>query len=439
SISNCGNNGGGGSNSRPSITTSDITTYPSPATVGSQVTIDACNAVSDDQKSVSELNFNWENNHRVSTDGCEATYRWSTAGTKTVDLSVSDGSKSSTSIDVTVNNGNAIHYLNTVTNTVPCTNIFSRTRCNAFAYRYGNLHFIEWDQSTDFGIQLKVTNNRESSYGPTNIEVDLVEAYAEQPVRLDITDPADMGTAGTGQTTTGTATVDMGNWNPSAGIYKVDITIPNAINKAENRVENNYYGGSFIYIHNPDSNTPPSVSITKPSQSSRPLQLMTGDSYTFEGQASDPDPDGSIATREWYIQGPNENINPTSDSIQPDATGNSLSHTFNSAGSYTIYFRAQDNEGANTVKQVTVNVQQPAQPNLQISASTTAQTYDYTVTATIENAEKTGSFVNTGDGSFTNIQQIAEDDNGATHDRYRWTVDFSQSDAGQTRTISTEV
>lgn len=88
-------------------------------------------------------------------------------------------------------------------------------------------------------------------------------------------------------------------------------------------------------------NTPPSAII-----GSVPTSITAGDSIRFDGSDSS-DPDGSIASYEWDIGGDG----------QIDRTGDSVSHTFASQGSYEIRLRVTDDDGATDTATITIQVE----------------------------------------------------------------------------------
>ncbi|MFD1686725.1 malectin domain-containing carbohydrate-binding protein [Halobellus litoreus] len=91
-------------------------------------------------------------------------------------------------------------------------------------------------------------------------------------------------------------------------------------------------------------NLPPTASLSTSTTSG-----TTGQSISFEASGSN-DPDGSIASYEWDFDG---------DGVT-DATGPSVSHTFQSAGTYTVELAVTDDGGATATATEQISVTDPS-------------------------------------------------------------------------------
>ncbi|MBV0924114.1 PKD domain-containing protein [Halomicroarcula limicola] len=163
---------------------------------------------------------------------------------------------------------------------------------------------------------------------------------------------------------------------------------------------------------------------------SGPASAQVGESLTFDATASD---DGSIASYEWDF-GDGET-----------ATGQSVTHSFDSEGDYTVELTVTDDEGATATATQSVSVSAAPAPasfqitNLDAPASAT-QGDTVTVEATVENTgdeEATKSVEFTFDGSVVDSQDLTLA-SGASED-VQFTLDTTGVDAGTyTHGVSTE-
>jgi len=116
-------------------------------------------------------------------------------------------------------------------------------------------------------------------------------------------------------------------------------------------------------------NEPPTASISGPSSA------QTGESVSFDASASD---DGTVDSYAWAF------------GDGDTASGQSVSHTFDSAGDYTVELTVTDDDGATATATQTVSVSAAAQPAAfeitDLSAPSAATQGDtITVDATVEN------------------------------------------------------
>ncbi|RLM95294.1 PKD domain-containing protein [Haloarcula sp. Atlit-7R] len=134
-----------------------------------------------------------------------------------------------------------------------------------------------------------------------------------------------------------------------------------------------------------ETNTPPTASITGPSSAA------VGSQVTFDASAADTD--GSIESYEWDF-GDGET-----------ATGQSVDHTFGSAGDYTVELTVIDNDGATAQATQTVTVDAAPEPaSFQVSALTVPSSVTQGETATV-----TATLQNTGDEQATQSVSLAVD------------------------------
>jgi PKD repeat protein len=91
---------------------------------------------------------------------------------------------------------------------------------------------------------------------------------------------------------------------------------------------------------NPPTNTPPTPSFTY-----SPNNPDVGESVTFDASGSS-DPDGTVQRFEWDF----------GDGNVASATGATVTHTYSSAGTYTVELTVEDDEGATDTTTQTVSV-----------------------------------------------------------------------------------
>ena len=102
--------------------------------------------------------------------------------------------------------------------------------------------------------------------------------------------------------------------------------------------------GIEIIQQSDGGNVPPTASFSASTTSG-----TTGQSISFEASGSN-DPDGSVASYEWDFDG---------DGVT-DATGPSVSHTFQSAGTYTVELAVTDDGGATATATEQISVTEPS-------------------------------------------------------------------------------
>ncbi|MBX0295323.1 PKD domain-containing protein [Haloarcula nitratireducens] len=171
-------------------------------------------------------------------------------------------------------------------------------------------------------------------------------------------------------------------------------------------------------------NEDPSASI------SGPTSAQVGEELTFDAVASD---DGSIASYEWDFDD------------GETASGQSVTHAFDSEGDYTVELTVTDDEGATTTATQTVSVSAaPAPANFQITnldaPASATQGDTVTVEATVENTgdeEATQTVEFTFDGSVIDSQDVTLA-SGASED-VQFTLDTTGVAAGTyTHGVSTD-
>lgn len=107
-------------------------------------------------------------------------------------------------------------------------------------------------------------------------------------------------------------------------------------------------------------NLQPSVSL-----SYAPVAPATGESVTFTAEASDPD--GSVASYEWSVDG------------STVGSGPELRHTFEAAGEHEVTLTVVDGAGATTTVSTTVSVQRATTPTATPTETTTLPIPGFTV------------------------------------------------------------
>ena len=165
-----------------------------------------------------------------------------------------------------------------------------------------------------------------------------------------------------------------------------------------------------ITVEEEQTNSPPTASI------SGPTSAEVGEQVTYTASASD---DGTIASYEWDFDGDGET----------DATGESVTTSFDSAGSYDVELTVTDDQGAETTATQTITVSEAPDPaNFQISnldaPSEATQGDTVTVTATVENTgdvEATQPVEFSFDGSVVDSQQVTLA--GGASDEVTFTLD----------------
>ena len=106
----------------------------------------------------------------------------------------------------------------------------------------------------------------------------------------------------------------------------------------ESNTRNNCSAGKMVTVIDPDTaNQAPTVSRVSPSS---PVSLTSGDSQTFSARATDPD--NNISQWEWYVN--NQSQGGQSLSLTGSIT-RTFSHTFSSAGNYTVTVTFTDADG----------------------------------------------------------------------------------------------
>ena len=143
-----------------------------------------------------------------------------------------------------------------------------------------------------------------------------------------------------------------------------------------------------ITVAEPDQNEDPTASFTY-----SPDSPEAGQQVSFDASGSSDD--SSIANYEWDLDGDGTT----------DATGASVAHTFDAAGSYDVELTVTDDDGATATATQTVSVSAAPDPaNFQVSnldvASSVTQGETTSVSATIEN---------TGDEEATQTVEFAVD------------------------------
>ena len=131
----------------------------------------------------------------------------------------------------------------------------------------------------------------------------------------------------------------------SAGSYTVELTVTDDDGAADN---------ATVTVEVTDPNEPPDASV-----SANRTSANAGETIAFDATGS-TDTDGSIASYEWAF------------GDESTATGAQPSHTFSSAGSYTVDVTVTDDDGATDNATVTVKISEPNQsPNAVVSANRT--------------------------------------------------------------------
>ena len=152
---------------------------------------------------------------------------------------------------------------------------------------------------------------------------------SDTPIGTDHVDPVAVS---------GTRTETMSRTAPSStGTYYYGVCVDSVAGESNTR--NNCSTGALVTIIEPaPANRTPTVSRISPSSAA--VSLTTGDSQTFSARATDAD--DNISQWEWYV---GQSQGGQSLSLTGSIT-RSFSHTFSSAGSYTVTVTFTDADGA---------------------------------------------------------------------------------------------
>ena len=108
------------------------------------------------------------------------------------------------------------------------------------------------------------------------------------------------------------------------------------------------------------SNRAPSVTPVSPPS---PVSLYTGDRQTFEASASDPD--DNLKSYEWFVKDRSEESSPIWFGVLPTGSAtDDFSHTFGTAGPYTVKATFTDKGGLSDSVSWTVVVIDPSRPSV---------------------------------------------------------------------------
>ena len=109
-----------------------------------------------------------------------------------------------------------------------------------------------------------------------------------------------------------------------------------------------------------DPNSAPTVSRVSPLS---PVSLYTGDRQTFE--ASGTDPDDNLKSYEWFVKDRSEESSPIWFGVLPTGSAtDDFSHTFGTAGPYTVKATFTDKGGLSDSASWTVVVRDPSRPSV---------------------------------------------------------------------------
>jgi PKD repeat protein len=170
-----------------------------------------------------------------------------------------------------------------------------------------------------------------------------------------------------------------------------------------------------LYIKASDTATPANTGSTSKvittqdhppiaSFSTSTTSTLTGSSISFNGTAS-YDPDGTVSSWAWNFGDGNTGV------------GATASHTYDSAGNYTVTLTVTDNAGAIGIatSQITVAGQPPV---VSFTPSTTTPSSGQTVTISITASDQYGSIVTTqvnwGDGTTDTLGSATSDSHAYT-------------------------
>ena len=185
-----------------------------------------------------------------------------------------------------------------------------------------------------FTINAEVHNQGTGPAASTTLRyyrsTDSTISTSDTPVGTDHVDPVAVS---------GTRTETMSRTAPSStGTYHYGVCVDSVAGESNTR--NNCSEGALVTVIEPaPANRTPTVSRISPS--SAVVSLTTGDSQTFSARATDAD--DNISQWEWYVDGQSQGGQSLS------LTGSitrSFSHTFSSAGSYTVTVTFTDADGA---------------------------------------------------------------------------------------------
>ena len=108
------------------------------------------------------------------------------------------------------------------------------------------------------------------------------------------------------------------------------------------------------------SNRAPSVTPVSPPS---PVSLYTGDRQTFEASATDPD--DNLKSYEWFVKDRSEESSPIWFGVLPTGSAtDDFSHTFGTAGPYTVKATFTDKGGLSDSVSWTVVVIDPSRPSV---------------------------------------------------------------------------
>ena len=125
-----------------------------------------------------------------------------------------------------------------------------------------------------------------------------------------------------------------------------------------------------IYAYNapemapaPTQNQNRSPSVSRVSPSSALVSLYTGDRQTFEASATDPD--DNLKSYEWFVKDRSEESSPIWFGVLPTGSAtDDFSHTFGTAGPYTVTATFTDAEGGSDSVSWTIVVIDPSRPSV---------------------------------------------------------------------------
>ena len=187
------------------------------------------------------------------------------------------------------------------------------------------------------------------------------------------------GSTGTGKTTTHTYA--------TAGTYTVTLTV----------TDNSGSTGSTTSTKT-ITDRPPVAKFTESATT-----VLTAVSITFNATSSS-DPDGTIAAYSWNF------------GDGATASGVILSHSYATAGTYTVTLKVTDNSGSTASTTATKSVQDRP-PTVTVAASPSVTTVGSTVTLTISSKDPDGTVVTTkvdwGDGTVHTFSGAATTDSHA--------------------------